>query len=128
RGRAHHVAERALVDADADALAGARDHLDEQPQLGRDLAVLALLFDQVLGEADSSGHVRQAQESERARCTISRTSLDRSVLAATRISASRAAPRYGSARRLQRSITRAMRAASCGFIASSSSTRSAQKT
>jgi hypothetical protein len=52
-GAAQHVAQRALVDGDGDVLAGARHHLDQQAQLGRDAAVLALLFDQVLREADA---------------------------------------------------------------------------
>jgi hypothetical protein len=50
-GAAEHVTEGALVDGDGDALAGARDDLDQQPQLLRDVAVLALLLDEVLGEA-----------------------------------------------------------------------------
>ena len=36
----------------ADALAGARDHFDQQAQLRRDAAVLALLLDEVAGEAE----------------------------------------------------------------------------
>jgi hypothetical protein len=37
-------------------LAGTCHHFDQQAQLRRNLAVLALLFDQVLGEADAFGH------------------------------------------------------------------------
>jgi hypothetical protein len=37
----------------ADALAGAADHFDQEPQFGRDAVVLALLLDQVLGKADT---------------------------------------------------------------------------
>jgi len=37
-------------------LAGARDDLDQQAQLRRDASVLALLFHEVLGEADLLWH------------------------------------------------------------------------
>ena len=55
-GAAQHVAERALVDGDRDVLAGARDDLDQQPQLARDAAMFALLLDEVLGQADAFAH------------------------------------------------------------------------
>jgi hypothetical protein len=84
---AQHVAQRALVHRDGDVLAGARDDFDQQPQLGRDATVLALLLDQVLREADAF------HDASRARVTTSRTSLLRSGLAATRAMASRAALR-----------------------------------
>ena len=85
---AQHVAQGALVDGDGDALAGARHHLDEQAQLGRDAAVFTLLLDQVLRQADAL-HAWPSS----ARPTISRTSLLRSALAATRVTASCAALR-----------------------------------
>ena len=69
----------------------------------------------------------QAQ-SARARLTTSRTSLLKSVLAATRAIASRAALRYGSASFFQRSSARARRAATYGLKLSSSITRSLQNT
>ena len=41
--------QRALADRDRDPLAGARDHLDQQPQVGADAAG-ALLLDEVARE------------------------------------------------------------------------------
>ncbi len=55
-GGAEHVAQCAFVHGDADAFAGAGDHFDEQAQLGRDDAVLALLLDEIAGEVDGLGH------------------------------------------------------------------------
>jgi hypothetical protein len=59
----------------ADALAGARHHLDQQAQLPGDVAVLALLLDEVLGQADALAHVNVLQVdsccSRDARLTIS---------------------------------------------------------
>jgi hypothetical protein len=52
-GRAQHAAQGALVDGLADALAGAGHHFEQQAQLARDVAVDALLLDQVAGEADA---------------------------------------------------------------------------
>ena len=51
-GAAQHAAQGALVDGVADALAGACHHFQQQAQLGRDVAVDALLFDQVAGEGN----------------------------------------------------------------------------
>ncbi len=53
-GRAQHAGEGALADGVGNGLAGARDHFDQQPQFGLDRVVLALLLDQVAGEADAS--------------------------------------------------------------------------
>lgn len=51
-GRAQHVADGALVDGLADALAGAGHDFQQQAQLAGDEAVHALLLDQVAGQAD----------------------------------------------------------------------------
>ena len=48
------AAERTFAHAIADRLACARDHFDQEPQLGRDLPVMPLLLDQVLGESDAA--------------------------------------------------------------------------
>ena len=61
--------------------------LEQETQLRRNAAVLALLLDEVLGERDL------LHAASRARVTISRTSLLRSPFAATRAIASRAALR-----------------------------------
>ncbi len=53
---AQHLAQRAFVDADGDALAGARHDFDQQAQLGRNAAVDALLLDQVAGEGGAWAH------------------------------------------------------------------------
>ncbi len=102
-GGAQHVTQSALVDADGDALASTGDHFDEQAQLRGQLGSATLLFDQVLREADAFRHVedskmrcekkRRRAQSCKARETISRTSSERSVRAATRAMASRAAER-----------------------------------
>ncbi len=47
------VAQRALADGMADGLAGAGDDFDQQAQLGGDGVVLALFFNQMLGQADA---------------------------------------------------------------------------
>ena len=49
-GHAKHSSQRALVDGQADALAGPRNHLQQQPQLRRNGAVPALFFDQIAGQ------------------------------------------------------------------------------
>src|SRR5205807_8905616 len=54
RRRAQAVAERALVDARADRLAGAGDGLDQQAQVGIDQLLVALPLDQELGQVDTS--------------------------------------------------------------------------
>ncbi|MNS65050.1 hypothetical protein D3C72_981990 [compost metagenome] len=53
-GRAEHAREGALAHGVGNGLAGARHHLDQQPELRLDRVVLALLLDQVAGEADAS--------------------------------------------------------------------------
>jgi hypothetical protein len=52
-GAAQHFTQSAFVDRYGDALAGARHHFYQQAQLGGDAAMLALLFNKVLGEADT---------------------------------------------------------------------------
>ena len=52
------AAQRALVDGLTDAFAGAGNHFKQQTQLGRNVAFLALLFNQVAGEGDVFGHLR----------------------------------------------------------------------
>src|SRR5205085_5908829 len=49
-GRTQAVGKRALVHARADALAGARDRLDQQAQVRIDEVLVALLADEELGE------------------------------------------------------------------------------
>ena len=46
----------ALAHGLADALASPRHHLEQQTQLGGDVAVFALLFDEVAGEGDALAH------------------------------------------------------------------------
>ncbi|MNC89086.1 hypothetical protein D3C83_49840 [compost metagenome] len=51
----HRVAnsgERTLADRMTDCFACTRDDFDEQSQLGRNAAVIALLLDEILGECD----------------------------------------------------------------------------
>src|SRR3546814_6404496 len=56
-GVTEHAAQRALADRHRDPLAGARDHLDQQPQLRVDVAG-ALLLDQEAGERTLLGRQR----------------------------------------------------------------------
>src|SRR3546814_16939090 len=56
-GITEHAAQRALADRHRDPLAGARDHLDQQPQLRVDVAG-ALLLDQEAGERTLLGRPR----------------------------------------------------------------------
>jgi len=49
-GGAQHATERALVDGQADAFAGAGHHLQQQAQLGWDEPACALLLNEVAGE------------------------------------------------------------------------------
>ena len=49
---ARYVAQQPLADRDRDALAGARDHFDQEAKVRDDAAVPALFLDQVLGERD----------------------------------------------------------------------------
>src|SRR3546814_3475715 len=56
-GITEHAAQRALADRHRDPLAGARDHLDQQPQLRVDVAG-ALLLDQEAGERTLLGRQR----------------------------------------------------------------------
>ncbi|MNY12923.1 hypothetical protein D3C86_1460290 [compost metagenome] len=147
-GRAEHAREGALAHGVGNGLAGARHHLDQQPELRLDRVVLALLLDQIAGEADACHvgspsmaailHVcRYRHRSFTNGCrsvlsrrgqaasdlpTISRTSRESVWDAATRSSAARMRSRSGSAYFCQRSITRASRAATCGLMASSAST------
>jgi len=53
RRAAQAVAERALVDARADRLAGAGDGLDQQAQVGIDQLLVALPLDQELRQVDA---------------------------------------------------------------------------
>jgi len=55
-GAAQHAAERAFVHGLADAFAGAGNHLQQQAQVAGDVAVNALLLDEVTGEADGFCH------------------------------------------------------------------------
>src|SRR3546814_14771272 len=56
-GVTEHAAQRALADRHRDPLAGARDHLDQQPQLRVDVAGAPLL-DQEAGERTLLGRQR----------------------------------------------------------------------
>jgi len=51
-GLARYVAQQPLADRDRDALAGARDHFDQEAKVRNDAAVPALFLGQVLGERD----------------------------------------------------------------------------
>src|SRR3546814_3543617 len=59
-GVTEHAAQRALADRHRDPLAGARDHLDQQPQLRVDVAG-ALLLDQEAGERTLLGRQRSEE-------------------------------------------------------------------
>jgi hypothetical protein len=50
---AQHLAERAFAYRMADGLTGTRKNLYQQSQFGRDAVMQTLLFDQILGKADS---------------------------------------------------------------------------
>jgi hypothetical protein len=51
-GTAQHTTQSAFVHGVADAFASARHHFKQQTQVGRDVAFVALLLDQITGEGN----------------------------------------------------------------------------
>ncbi len=118
-GRAEHAAERALADGMADCLDGARDHLQQQPKVGVE-PVLAFAADQVMCQG-KAGHQFSSDFGD------DLAHVARQVIGGNDVSrAPRASPPGGPvANRRQRSIARAMRAATVGLMRSRMSTLSA---